>query len=196
MRLHLIGAGGHGKVVADTAEALGYTDISFLDQEWPERDTNGRWKIIGQPTKIGGQRFCSIGSNSVRAHVFDAQDLHDSPVLAHPSSIVSPSAKLGVGTFLAAGVIVNADARMGSSVILNTGSSVDHDCILGDFVHVSPGAHLAGNVEIGAGSWIGIGAVVREGVRIGQNVVVGAGAAVVNDIEDGARVGGVPAKGI
>lgn len=194
--LCIIGAGGHGKVVADTAEALGYEEISFLDQAWPTRDIIGRWQIIGQPSDIRGQRFCAIGDNSVRARVFNSLSLHDSLVLAHPSSVVSPSAQLGAGTYLAAGVVVNADVRVGCGVILNTGCSVDHDCILGDFVHVSPGARLAGNVEIGANSWIGIGAVVREGVRIGQDVIVGAGAAVVEDIQDGARVGGVPAKRI
>ncbi|MBM1689161.1 acetyltransferase [Sulfitobacter geojensis] len=194
--LRIIGAGGHGKVVADTAEALEYEGISFLDHDWPGRDTNGRWRIVGQPSELGGQRFCAIGDNAVRARMFETLDLYDSPVLAHPSSMVSTSAQLGAGTFLAAGVVVNADARLGCGVILNTGCSVDHDCILGDFVHVSPGARLAGNVEIGANSWIGIGAVVREGVRIGRDVIVGAGAAVVEDVDDGVRVGGVPAKRI
>jgi sugar O-acyltransferase (sialic acid O-acetyltransferase NeuD family) len=194
--LRIIGAGGHGKVVADTAEALGFEGISFLDQDWPARGTNGRWKIVGQPSELSDQVFCAIGDNALRAGLFDALGLHDSPILAHPSSTVSPSVQLGAGTFLAAGVVVNADVRMGCGVILNTGCSVDHDCILGDFVHVSPGARLAGKVEVGANSWIGIGAVVREGVRIGRDVIVGAGAAVVEDIDDGARVGGVPAKRI
>lgn len=194
--IRIIGAGGHGKVVADTAEAAGYDEIFFLDQVWPERDSNGRWQIVGQPGAIGGRKFCAVGNNATRARLFDALNLHDSPVLAHPSAVVSLSAKLGAGTFLAAGVVVNADARVGRGVILNTGCSVDHDCLLGDFVHVSPGARLAADVEVGAESWIGIGAVVREGVRIGRNVIVGAGAAVVQDVEDGARVGGVPAKRI
>jgi len=194
--IRIIGAGGHGKVVADTAEALGYEMISFLDLAWPTRDTHGRWKVVGLPSEIGGEKFCAIGDNTARARVFDTLGLHGSRVLAHPSSIVSPSAQLGAGTFLAAGAVVNADARVGRGVILNTGCSVDHDCELGDFVHVSPGARLAGNVVIGANSWIGIGAVVREGVRIGRDVIVAAGAAVIDDIEDQARVGGVPAKRI
>jgi sugar O-acyltransferase (sialic acid O-acetyltransferase NeuD family) len=194
--LYIIGAGGHGKVVADTAEALGYETISFLDQIWPSRGINGRWRIVGQPSQKGSLMFCAIGDNAQRASVFASLDLHESPVLMHPSSMVSSSVLLCAGTFLAAGVIINADARVGCGVILNTGCSVDHDCVLGDFVHISPGVRLAGNVKIGANSWIGIGAVVREGVKIGRDVIVGAGAAVIEDIEDGARVGGVPAKRI
>lgn len=195
-KLCIIGAGGHGKVVADTAEACGYEEIAFLDKAWPERISNGRWRIIGQSRDTSVQRFCAIGHNTTRARVFGALGLSDSPVLAHPSAVVSPSAHLGAGTFLAAGVVVNADVRIGCGVILNTGCSVDHDCLLGDFVHVSPGARLAGNVDVGANSWIGIGAVVCEGVRIGRDVIVGAGAAVVQDVEDWGRVGGVPAKRI
>ena len=41
---------------------------------------------------------------------------------------------------------------------------------------------------------IGYEESVREGIRIGRNVMVAAGAAIIRDIEDGARVGGVPAK--
>lgn len=166
--LRIIGGGGHGKVVAETALACGYDDIAFLDQRWPEQTRTGRWPVVGVPAQ--------------------------GPVLAHPSAILSPSATIGAGTLIVAGSILNADARLGMGVILNTGASVDHDCEIGDFAHISPGARLAGGVRIGARSWIGIGAVVREGVTIGADVMVGAGAAVICDIADGTQVAGVPAK--
>jgi acetyltransferase-like isoleucine patch superfamily enzyme len=37
---------------------------------------------------------------------------------------------------------------------------------------------------------------VIQGVRIGRDVLVGAGAVVLHDLEDGARVAGVPARPI
>lgn len=81
--LRIIGAGGHGKVVADTAEAGCYDAGSFLGKVWPERDSNGCWQMIGQPGDIGGQKFCAVGNNATRSRLFDALDLHDGPVLTH-----------------------------------------------------------------------------------------------------------------
>jgi sugar O-acyltransferase (sialic acid O-acetyltransferase NeuD family) len=195
--LGLIGAGGHGKVVADTARAAGWTDISFFDPAFPERRHNGEWPIVGtNPSDREGAMFCAIGDNATRARIFAQYDLRASPALCHPSAILSPSVRLGSGTLIVAGAIVNADAQIGQGAILNTGCSVDHDCVLGDFVHISPGARLAGNVHVGARSWIGIGAVIREGIRVGCDAVIGAGAAVIADVPDGVRMAGVPARPI
>ncbi|SEK70214.1 sugar O-acyltransferase, sialic acid O-acetyltransferase NeuD family [Roseovarius nanhaiticus] len=193
--LRIIGAGGHGKVVADTAMACGYGDIAFLDDAFPEKQAIGAWPILGK-LGMGGDvpLFCGIGTNSVRAKLFDTYSLGSACVLVHPSSLISSSATIGAGTLVVAGCIVNADAYIGKGVILNTACSVDHDCRIGDFVHISPGARLAGNVTVADGSWIGIGAVVREGVTIGKNAIVGAGAAVIEDVAEGGRVGGVPAR--
>jgi len=194
-RLVLIGAGGHGKVVADTAEADGYREIVFTDQIWPTQSENGRWSIVGGINDYKDeQRFCSIGDNATRARIFGEQSLKDSPVLVHPSAVLSPTAQLGAGTLVVAGAIINADVTIGYGGILNTACSVDHDCKLGEFVHISPGSRLAGNVTVGARSWIGIGAVVKEGITIGQDVTVAAGAVVVRDIKDGEHVAGVPAR--
>lgn len=193
--LWIIGAGGHGKVAADVAEAAGHGPIAFLDDAWPDRTANGRWPITGTPHIRPDQSlFCAIGRNKIRAQIFGTLGLWDSPVLIHPSAVLSPTARLGAGTLAAPGAIVNADAEMGRGVILNTGCSVDHDCKLGDFVHISPGARLAGGVRVGARAWIGIGAVLREGVTIGADAMVAAGAAVIEDVPEGARVGGVPAR--
>lgn len=192
-QLLIIGAGGHGKVVADVAAAAGHTKIAFLDHSHPARTHNGIWKIIGADTPTEGPLFCAIGDNATREKVIASFDLLRFERLIHPSAILSPSATFGRGSLAVAGVIVNADAAIGKGVILNTGASVDHDCMIGDFVHISPGARLAGGVHVGDRTWIGIGAVVREGVRIGCDVVVAAGAAVIRDVPDGSRIGGVPA---
>lgn len=194
-RLVLIGAGGHGKVAADTARDAGWREIVFVDDAYPERTMNGTWPIVGRPGEgVMGDLFLTVGANAARARLWTELAIADSPVIAHPTAVISPDATLAPGVLAVAGTIVNAGARIGHGVILNTACSVDHDCLVGEFAHVSPGARLAGGVTVGARSWIGIGAVVRQGIRIGDDVVVGAGAAVVDDIDDGATVGGVPAR--
>lgn len=192
--LLIIGAGGHGKVVADTALAAGYSDIAFLDDAWPEKTKNGVWEVRGKPSISQTPTFCAVGNNMAREKFFSDFGLGSGPVLAHPSAIISPSSEIGNGSLVVAGSIVNADTRIGLGAILNTACSVDHDCEIDDFAHISPGARLAGGVKIGKRSWIGIGAVVREGIHIGDDVVVGAGSVVVEDIGHGAKVCGVPAR--
>lgn len=192
--LRIIGAGGHGRVVAEIAEACGYTDIAFVDQSWPTQTTNGPWAVVGEQPSKTDLIFCAIGNNATRARICDTTN--DMPTIIHPTAIISPTASLSAGTVAMPGVIVNAQTEIGQGAILNTACTIDHDCKIGNFVHISPGAHLAGNVHVGQETWIGIGAVVREGVRIGSNVIVAAGAAVVRDIPDHSRVGGVPARDI
>ncbi|MGJ8561834.1 MAG: acetyltransferase [Litorimonas sp.] len=193
-RLHLIGAGGHGKVVADTALACGYEEILFFDPDWPARKSHNGWPIAGAHAPEGFSTFCAVGSNGTRAQLFQELDLWQSPSLIHSQAIVSPSARIGAGSLLVAGAIVNAATTIGRGVIINTAASIDHDCVVEDFVHISPGARLAGGVLVGTSAWIGIGAVVREGVSVGANAVIGAGAAVIDDVPEGARMAGVPAK--
>ncbi|MGB6241456.1 MAG: acetyltransferase [Castellaniella sp.] len=202
--LAIMGASGHGKVVAEAALAAGWGAVEFYDRAWPGKQQVGRWMIVGDDaallhalTRLDGV-VVAIGNNQIRLDLLTQLRRAGAKVVSvlHPMACVSASAQIGPGTVVLAGVVVNADAVIGSGAILNTACSVDHDCILGDAVHISPGAHLAGDVQVGDRSWIGIGASVRQGVRIGSGVMVGAGAAVVSDVADGLTVVGVPARPI
>ncbi len=202
-RLMIIGAGGHGKVVADTAQASGsWKEIIFLDDRFPELKQLGSWIVSGDITGIKNHPpnewdvLVAMGENRSRLeylHQVKAAG-YKSPVLIHPAAWISPSVRLGRGCVVFAGAMINADVVLGTGCIINTCASVDHDCRLSDGVHISPGANLGGNVEIGHSSWVGIGVSIRHGVCIGANVVVGAGAAVVSNVEDGMTVVGVPAR--
>jgi len=46
-RLAILGASGHGKVVADTAECCGWQAVEFFDDAWPQRQGNGAWLVVG-----------------------------------------------------------------------------------------------------------------------------------------------------
>lgn len=203
-RLAILGASGHGKVVADVALACGWQEVVFFDDAWPNVDENSFWTVQGNTESLVAciAEFegvvVAIGQSAIRIEKHLVLESAGLPVvtLVHPGAYVSRFANMGAGTVVMPGAVVNVDTVLGKGCIINSGATVDHDCVLADGVHIAPGAHLSGNVSAGAGSWIGVGAAIRQGVRIGAGVMVGAGAVVVKDIADGETVVGNPARPI
>ncbi|RMI00380.1 acetyltransferase [Stutzerimonas nitrititolerans] len=201
-KLAILGASGHGKVVADTAECCGWQSVEFFDDAWPSIQRNSVWPVLGDTVAILEKLadfdgvLVAIGNNRIRyAKLLELRAMGGRLVtLIHPAAIVSRYAEIAEGTVVFAGAVINAGAVIKPGAILNTGCSVDHDCVLGNAVHISPGARLAGGVHVGDESWVGIGSSVRQLTNIGQRVVVGAGSAVVSDIPNDMVVAGVPAK--
>ena len=202
MKVLVLGAGGHAKVVADILISQGVEVVGFLDDNpdlWGSHLLN--LPVLG-PTR-GYQEFSTdalilgIGSNQSRKAIVDrlgppARSLWISAV--HPRSTISRSARIGVGSAVMAGAVINPDASIGDHCVINTGATVDHDCSLADYVHVAPGSHLAGGVRIGEGTLLGIGANVKPYQTLGNWSTIGAGALVIGDVPDNATVVGVPAK--
>lgn len=203
-RLAILGASGHGAVVADAALLAGWGSIQFFDDRWPAIQAVGHWPVVGGTEALlrAGAAIdgviVAIGANLVRLAKQETLRAGGLRVvtITHPAAVVSPLAEVGLGCVLFAGAVVNAFATIGAAGIINTGATVDHDCVLADGVHLSPGAHLGGTVRVGRASWIGIGAAVSHGISIGANTIVGAGAAVVDDLDDDLTVVGVPARPI
>lgn len=202
MRLAILGASGHGKVVADTAIAAGWSDVVFFDDGWPGVSQNGVWSVVGGTQQLTSRLneydgvIVGIGNCEVRGskHQLLKSAGARFATIVHPRAWVSPHAQVGDGCVVMAGAVVNIDARIGDAGIVNTGATIDHDCVLDEAVHISPGAHLSGNVHVGARSWVGVGAAVRQGLAIGADVMVGAGAVVVKPVPNGATVVGNPAR--
>lgn len=196
--LYIIGAGGHGAVVAELAAALEYRIGGFIDADPRLKDSTVlNWRVLGGLGRIPKRSMVAfgIGDNQARSALLReavAQYWH-LPVLIHPSAVVSPSAELGAGTVVMPQAVVNARSRTGLACILNTACSVDHDCILGNAVHIGPGAHLAGGVTVGDETLIGIGSEVRQGISIGSECILGAGSVVVSDFPDHVTAYGNPA---
>lgn len=197
--IYIIGAGGHGVVVAEIASTLGYTVEGFVDDDTALFGNSIlNWTVLGGRDCIpdGATVALGIGGNSIRANLLKTAESHRwvMPVLIHPSAVISPSASLGDGTVVMAQVAVNARVSIGRGCILNTSCSVDHDCVLGDAVHISPGTRLAGIVSIGDRTMMGIGSCVRQMIKIGSMCTIGAGSVVISDIPDSVTAFGNPAR--
>lgn len=201
-RLAIVGAGGHGRVVADTALASGWDAVVFFDDGYPGLRATGEWIVAGSTSNVAEHAgevdavIVGIGSNKARLDFSDRLTTAGLSIatVVHPRAWLSPRSAIGDGGLVAAGAMVNVGARFGRAVIVNTGATVDHDCRIGNGVHIAPGAHLSGDVHVGDLSWIGVGATVRQGVRIGSGVMVGAGAVVVSNLADGVTAIGCPAR--
>lgn len=200
-KLIIIGASGHGKVIADIARLSGYKSISFLDDDCTKIDCLG-YPIIGEVCNF--IKYCdydfivAVGNSTIREKIFNELLSNSCKVvtLIHPNAVVGMNIDIGCGTVIMAGAVVNPGTRIGAGCIINTGSTVDHDNCIGDFSHISVGAHLAGSVTIGKHTWIGAGAIVNNNISISENCVIGSGTVVVKNIEESGTYVGVPASKI
>lgn len=197
-QLVIIGASGHGKVVADIARLRDYDKICFLDDNETLTKCNG-YPVIGKSgsySEFDCDFAVAIGDPKIRQNVME--QLHaagkNTPVLVHPNAVVGENVEIGEGTILVAGAVVNPSVKIGKGCIINTCSSVDHDCLLEDFVHIAVGAHVAGTCTIGERTWIGAGATVSNNIHICKDCMIGAGAVVVRNIGNTGTYIGVPAK--
>lgn len=206
MKIVVLGASGHGQVVADIlfqmwAKGREMEIVGFLDDD-PE--LKGR-RVLGLPV-LGPLSelpaaphdavILGIGDNRDRARVYaELVAARKRFVTAiHPSAVLAPDVVVGQGAVLAAGVVANPGATIGENAILNTCCSIDHHCHVAAHAHIAPGAHLAGRVSVGEGAFVGIGACAVPGVSLGAWSVVGAGAAVTHSVPEGITVAGVPAR--
>jgi sugar O-acyltransferase (sialic acid O-acetyltransferase NeuD family) len=202
--LIIIGAGGHGRVVADCAKATEkYQEIIFLDDCFSQRQENLHWPIVGPVEKWPNYRtqadfIVAFGNNDLRASTLNV--LKEAGVnitnVIHPSAVVSSSTQLGKGIVVFANAVVNIGATIADGCIINTAATIDHDCNVGHYCHISPGVHVAGGVKIGALSWLGIGSAVIEYIELAERTQVGAGAVITKPTLANTLYLGVPAKAI
>ena len=203
----MVGAGGHAGVLIDLLHTLGtYRLTGLVERAGVSVAEAHGVSVIGNDNDLvrlraAGTALAVVGigsaaDNGPRRRAFEAllEAGFDMPVLVHPRSWVADSATLGAGAQIMAGALVQGRAVLGENVLVNTGSIVEHDCRIDAHAHIATGVRMGGSVHIGKAAFIGVGSSIRQGMRIGPGAVVGAGSVVVNDVADGARVGGTPAR--
>jgi len=202
-KLLIIGARGHGRVVADIAIKMDrWKQILFLDDDKNMNYSMGK-EVIGKSGDFlkyinEYDIFVAIGNNKTREKIQSQLETAAAniPTLIHPRAIIGEEVEVGIGSVVMAGAVINSGSIIYKGCIVNTGSTVDHDSIIEDYVHISPGAHLAGTVRVGKHTWIGIGATVSNNVKITGGCIIGAGAVVIRNISEEGTYVGVPARRI
>lgn len=170
----IVGAGGHGRAVAEAVRQIaGLTIAGFLDDV--RREDVWDCQVLG-PTTVALETYrgvadaaiVAIGNNehrqALQRRLIDAG--FRMVTVVHPRALVSPTARVGHGCTIMAGAIVGTEAILEEGVIVNSGAAVDHHCHVEAYGHVGTNAAMAGGSVLGLGAWMQAGAALGYGVRV------------------------------
>ncbi len=186
-RLLIVGAGGHGRSVAEAVLAAGeFEVVGFVDDAAPGLTSVWNFAVLGTTADLrrylvhADYAIVAVGNNAIRESLCNSLLAagFELATIVHPRAIVSPRAVIGHGCSIMAGAVVGTEARLGCGVIINCGAVVDHDAQVHDYGHLAVNAAMAGGSELGRGAWMQVGSALWYGVRVAAGVVVAPGMAL------------------
>lgn len=194
-RLHIVGAGGHAKVIIELAKDLKREIKGVYDKDSTKFGT----KILGIPIEDQSKlkncnlRVLAVGNNYIRKSITHSD--HRYATLIHPKATISKTAQIANGSVIFANAIIQSMSEVGKHVIINTGTQIDHDCVIEDYCHIAPGTTICGDVRVGESTFVCAGCTVIPQVSIEKENIIAAGATVNNDIKLTKTLwAGIPAK--
>lgn len=160
--LLILGAGGFGQMIKETALALGYEKVVFLDDAAKGEDVIGMCCDYVLRHSEYPAAVAAFGNNKTRLFWTDKllEEGYEVPAMVHPSAIVSPSATLEPGCFIMQRVVVNTHTRIERAALINSGAVVDHDSIVCAGAHVGLGSVVKANCTIESGRKVEAGEVI------------------------------------
>lgn len=186
-RLLVVGAGGHGRSVAEAVFAAGIYDVlGFVDDAAPGIVQVGGYPVLGTTDDLSAYRtnadiaIVAVGNNTLRETLCNKLLAvgFELATVVHPRAIVSPSAMVGPGSAIMAGAILGSESRLGLGVILNCGAVVDHDAQVHDYGHLGVNSCMSGGSVLGRRAWMQAGSALGYGVKVGDGVILQAGKAM------------------
>jgi len=198
--LIILGAGGHAKVIASIASAIGRRIFGVCDpklaaigiREWRGIPILGDDEVISKYSPKEYELALGIGirpglSPRISLFIEFTEKGYIFPALIHPCSVVDRSVIIEDGAQVMAGVVLQSDCTIGKNTIINTRACIDHDSKIGDHVHVAPGSVICGGVLIGDSTFVGASATILPSVKIGRHCLIAAGATLAKKLNDGER---------
>lgn len=185
--LLIVGAGGHGRSVAEAVLAAGsYKVVGFVDDAASALQHVWALPVFGATADLTSYReyadvaIVAMGNNRLREELHGRLTVagFELATVVHSHAMVSPRAVIGAGCAIMAGAIVGTEAQLGAGVIVNCGAVVDHDCRVDDFGHLGVNAAMSGGSVLGRGAWMQAGSVLGYGAMVDAWRVLGPGEAV------------------
>ena len=148
--LLILGAGGFGHMIQETAKILGYEEVVFLDDAVIGTDIIGKCCDYKAFLEKYDTAVAGLGDNGMRLYWTEQllEAGYNVPAIIHPSAVVSPSAKIGEGSFIMQNAVVNTNTVIEHGVLVNSGSVVDHDSFVGCGAHIGLGSVVKANCTI------------------------------------------------
>lgn len=185
MELAVLGAGPHGRELADIAARCGYVPVFFDDDpdhgHRPVAEATGPYTIGAAWPEVRHEIHCRCWTGRA-------------PILIDPDASTIGAVSLGPGVVLAAGVRVITGSDIGDHTHVNLNATISRGCQVGEFVTICPGVNISGGVIVENDVFIGAGAVIAHELVIGEGALIGAGAVVVEDVKPFETVMGNPAR--
>lgn len=207
MNLVIIGASGLAREVYDLALTC-YADQSnfkvkgFLSDGPSNIEEMGYPKVLntvsGYEVEEGDVFFCAIGNVNDRKKTCEIILMKGGTFinLIHPTAIISPSAKIGMGVAIKAYSSLASDVCIGNFVYLQSSVILGHDVVIGNFCQVNSFSFFAGYCFIEDLCVINAGAKLIQKSKVETGATVGIGSVVLTRVKAGTTVFGVPAKKI
>lgn len=160
--LLILGAGGFGHMIQETARLLGYEEVVFLDDAVKGADVIGKCCDYKAFLKTYDTAVAALGDNGMRLYWTEKlmEAGYEVPSIIHPSAVVSPSAVIGKGSFIMQSAIVNTNTIVEHGVLVNSGAVVDHDSYVSCGAHIGLGSVVKANCIIPAKKKVEEGEVI------------------------------------
>jgi sugar O-acyltransferase (sialic acid O-acetyltransferase NeuD family) len=205
--LVIIGAGGLAREIYDLAKICSENETLFHIKGFLSKDETGI-EAMGYPPIIstlmdyeieeGDLFFCAIGNVQNRKRVVEhiIQKGGEFINLIHPTAILSPSVKLGIGIGIKSYCVISSDVEIDSFSFLQSSVIMGHDVKIGKFCQINSFSFFAGYACVHNSATINAGAKLIQKVVVEEHAVVGIGSVVLSKVKAGTTVFGMPAKRI
>jgi len=205
MNLVIIGASGLAREVFDLA-IICYGSLpnfkikGFLSDGPSQIESMGYPKVLntvaGYDLVPDDVFFCAIGNVLDRKKTVDIILSKGGKFinLIHPSSIISPSVKIGTGVAIKAFCSVASDVFIGDFTYIQSSVIIGHDVQIGQFCQINSFSFFAGFCKVNNLCSISAGAKLVQKTVVEEEAIVGMGSVVLTRVKKGTTVFGIPAK--